>query len=96
MAFGWTRSRRTGLALALLVSVGVLLGLSAVAHSHDGGFSPSHCEACRWTSNATPILAVLLIFLLTLPESGPTHVAAEVLRPQASRRLRRPRGPPLD
>jgi hypothetical protein len=95
MAFGWTRSRRAGLALALLVSVGVLLALSAATHSHDGGFSTAHCEACRWAGDAAPLLVVLLVLLLTLPESGPAHVPTPAFRTLASRRRLRSRGPPL-
>jgi hypothetical protein len=95
MAFGRTQSGRTGLALALLVSVGVLLGLSAATHSHDGGFSTAHCEACRWAADATPALVVLLVLLLTLPESGPTLLAIPAFRAQTERRRPRSRGPPL-
>jgi len=86
---------RLGIVLALLVSVGLLLGLSALAHSHDGGFTPSHCEACRWAADATPVLAVLLALLLTSPESGQARTALTPLRAQASRRRIRSRGPPL-
>ena len=95
MAFRWTWSRRTGLALALLVSVGVLLGLSAATHFHDGGFSTAHCEACRWASDAIPILIVLLVLVLTLPESGPAQVPAPAFRAQTVRPRLRSRGPPL-
>jgi len=95
MAFARTRSVRTGLVLALLLSVGILLGLSPVTHSHDGGFSLSHCEACRWASDATPILAMVLVLFLMLPESGPAHAPAPVLRAQQTRRRARTRGPPL-
>jgi len=86
---------RIGLALALLLSVGALLGLSALTHSHDSGFTPSHCEACRWGGDGTPALVILLAFLLTLPESGQTRTALTPLRAQASRRRIRSRGPPL-
>jgi hypothetical protein len=95
MTFGWTRSRRTGLALALLVSVGVLLGLSAATHSHDGGFSTAHCEACRWSIDTAPALVVLLIFLLTLPECGSAQVPVPAFRTQTSHRRLHSRGPPL-
>ena len=95
MPFRWKPSTRIGVALALLVSVGVLLGLSAAAHSHDGNFSLSHCEACRLASGATPILVVLLILLSTLPETGPTHAPAPAFRTQTHRRRIRSRGPPL-
>lgn len=95
MSFRWKPSTRTGVALALLLSVGLLLGLSAAAHSHDGDFSLSHCEACRLASSATPILVVLLILLSTLPESGPTLVPAPAFRAQTHRRRIRSRGPPL-
>ena len=87
---------RAGLVLALLVSVVFLLGLSAAAHSHDGRVSPSQCEVCRWASDATPLLAVLLVVLLTLPESGPTHIPARVFWTQTARRRHLSRGPPLD
>ena len=95
MAFGQTRSVRIGLVLALLVSVGILLGLSPVLHSHDGDLSGSHCEACRWARSASPALVVLLVLLSTLPESGPAHALAPVFRAQATRRRARSRGPPL-
>lgn len=95
MTFKRKRSTQVGLALALLVSVGLLLGLSAAAHSHDGDSSLSHCEACRWASQATPVLAVLLILLLTLPESGATLLPAPAFRAQTHRRRTRSRGPPL-
>lgn len=90
------RNRRTQvLALALLVSVGFLLGLSTLAHSHDGDLSLSHCEACRWASQAGPVLVVLLVLLLTLPESGTALLPAPVFRTQTHRSRSRSRGPPL-
>jgi len=95
MSLGWRPSTRTGVTLALLLSVGVLLGLSVAAHSHDGDFSLSHCEACRLANSATPILVVLLVLLSTLPETGPTHAPAPAFRTQTHRRRIRSRGPPL-
>ena len=89
------RGMQLGVVLALLLSVGVLLALSPVTHSHDGGFNPTHCEVCRWAGDATPTLAVLLILLLRLPESGWTHALAPVIPVQTSRRRIRSRGPPL-
>ena len=95
MVLKQAQGMRLGIVLALLVSVGVLLGPSALTHSHDGGFTLSHCEACRWAGDATPALVVLLAFLLTLPESGQARAPLTPLRAQASRRRIRSRGPPL-
>ena len=96
MSSRWTRSNRTSIALVLLVSVGALLGLATLSHSHDdGSYSASHCEACRWASDAIPLLAVLLVLLLTLPESGPAQRLVPAFWSQASRRRLRSRGPPL-
>jgi len=94
MTFWRKRSTRVSLALALLVSVGLLLGPASSIHSHDGGFS-GHCEVCRLANAAAPALVVLLVILLTLPETGRTVVPVAVFRSQTARRCRRARGPPL-
>ena len=94
MVFGRARGVRLGIVLTLLLTVSVLLGLSGVAHSHDAGFAPSHCDVCRWAS-AAPTLVVVLALLLTLPDSGPLHVPATAHRPGTWRRRTRSRGPPL-
>lgn len=95
MLFGRARTKRAAVAV-LLASVLLLLGLSAVAHTHeDGRFDPSHCEVCRWTSDATPTVAVVLLLVLTLCPSGTAWVPAPALRSQPSRRRTRSRAPPL-
>lgn len=86
---------RLGIVLTLVLGVGILLGLIPATHSHDSSVAPSHCEACRWASNAAPAVAVLLVLLLTLAESGTAHLKEPALRAQTSRRRVRSRGPPL-
>ena len=70
MTFWRNRRTRTALGVTLLLGVGVLLGLGTLAHAHDGDFAPSHCEVCRWASDATPALVILLVLLLTLPATA--------------------------
>ena len=96
MAFWRNRNTQAGVALALLLGLALLVGLSSAVHSHDTGTSAGHCEICRLAKTATPAPVILLVLLLTLPESGPTFLPAPVLRPQTPRRHRRSRGPPLD
>ncbi len=95
MVLNQAHGMRLGIVLALLVSVGVLLGLSALTHSHDSGLTPSHCEACRWAGDGSPALVVLLASLLTLPEAGQAGTLLTPFRAQASRRRVRSRGPPF-
>ncbi len=86
---------RIGLALALLLSVGCLLGASAVTHSHHGDAAQSQCTVCRWASEATPALVGALVLLLTLPESGRAVVLVHAYRPQPHARRGRARAPPF-
>jgi hypothetical protein len=96
MFSGWIRTRRNVSLAVLLVGAFVLLGLAALGHTHeDGGVAPSHCELCRWTADATPTLAVVLLLAFVLSDAGWTHAPARVLHAQALRRRRRSRGPPL-
>jgi len=86
---------RTPLALALLVAFGALLTLGALAHTHDADASASPCAVCRWAHEATPGLALVLVFLVTLPQAGLAVAPPPALHPHSPGRRPRSRGPPL-
>jgi hypothetical protein len=85
---------RVTLVLALLLSVGTLLGASAV-HVHEGDVAQGQCVVCRWSHEAVPLLVVAFVLLLSLPDSG--DVTGQVLVPRSLARPRRTasRAPPL-
>ena len=95
MAFWRKRSTRTSMALAVLVGLGILLGLGSALHHHDNGCALDHCDACRLASATVPALWVLLTLVLTLPDSGLTVQPAHAFHSQTARRHRFSRGPPL-
>lgn len=88
----WLRGLRMTLVIALLLSVGTLMGASAV-HSHDG--DPAQCLVCRWAQETVPVLVTAFVLLLSLPDAGRTATLAPACRPLLRARRSRSRAPPL-
>ncbi len=94
MTFARNRGWRFAFVLALLLSVGSLLGASAV-HVHDDHAAQGQCAVCRWAQETAPVLAVAFVLLLSLPETGTIIAAARPAHSVARPRRAPARAPPL-
>ena len=92
MTLNWLPGLRATLIVALLLSVGTLLGVSAV-HSHDG--DPAQCLVCRWAQETVTVLLVGFVLLSSLPDAGRALTPAPAYRPRPRPRRTRARAPPL-